>query len=119
MNELPIIQKTYDLIKWYVPLLNRLPRHHQFNLGKRISSGLYELLESLIRARYSPDKINQLTAINIQLEILRYQTRLLYDFDLMDTRRLEFVSNAFNEIGKDLGSWIKQQNSGQNHQGQP
>ncbi|SKB15083.1 hypothetical protein PL11201_690104 [Planktothrix sp. PCC 11201] len=26
MSELPIIQKTYDLIKWYVPILNRLPR---------------------------------------------------------------------------------------------
>ncbi|WP_242049104.1 four helix bundle protein [Planktothrix sp. FACHB-1365] len=23
MEELPIIQKTYDLIKWYVPILNR------------------------------------------------------------------------------------------------
>jgi hypothetical protein len=26
MEELPIIQKTYDLIKWYVPILNRLPK---------------------------------------------------------------------------------------------
>jgi hypothetical protein len=25
MQNLPIIQKTYDLIKWYVPILNRLP----------------------------------------------------------------------------------------------
>lgn len=107
MNELPIIQKTYDLIKWYVPHLNRLPRQHKFSLGDRISSGLYDLLESLIKARYSLDKVAQLKAINIQLEILRYQTRLLYDFDLMDTRRLEFISNAFNEIGKDLGGWIK------------
>jgi 23S rRNA-intervening sequence protein len=107
LNELPIIQKTYDLIKWYIPHLNRLPRQHKFSLGDRISSGLYDLLESLIRARYSADKVAQLKAINIQLEILRYQTRLLYDFDLMDTRRLEFVSNIFNEIGKDLGGWIK------------
>lgn len=26
MAELPIIQKTYDLIKWYVPILNSLAR---------------------------------------------------------------------------------------------
>ncbi len=107
MNELPIIQKTYDLIKWYVPLLNRLPRQYKFSLGDRISAGLYDLLERLIQARYSSDKVSQLKAINIQLEILRYQTRLLYDFELMDARRLEFVSNAVNEIGKDLGGWIK------------
>ena len=29
MNELPIIQKTHDLIQWYVPILNRLPRDHK------------------------------------------------------------------------------------------
>jgi hypothetical protein len=29
-DELPIIQKTYDLIKWYVPIVNRLPRDHKF-----------------------------------------------------------------------------------------
>lgn len=32
-SELPIVQKTYDLIKWYVPILNRLPRDHKFGLG--------------------------------------------------------------------------------------
>jgi len=36
MSELAIIQKTYDLIKWYVPILNRLPRQHRFILGNII-----------------------------------------------------------------------------------
>ena len=57
MSELPIIQKTYDLIKWYVPILNRLPHDHKFMLGNRIITGLYDLLEGLIRARYSPNKL--------------------------------------------------------------
>jgi len=39
MQDLPIIQKTYDLIKWYVPILNRLPRDHKFLLGDRILLG--------------------------------------------------------------------------------
>nr|WP_318698040.1 MULTISPECIES: hypothetical protein [unclassified Roseofilum] len=43
MNELSIIQKTYDLIKWYVPILNRLPRTHKFLLGDRMIAGLYDL----------------------------------------------------------------------------
>jgi hypothetical protein len=32
-EEWPIIQKTYDFIKWYVPILDRLPRNHKFLLG--------------------------------------------------------------------------------------
>lgn len=48
MQDLPIIQKTYDLIKWYVPILTRLPRKHKFGLGDRMIGGLYDLLEGLI-----------------------------------------------------------------------
>jgi hypothetical protein len=57
MNELPIIQKTYDLIRWYVPILNRLPRDHKFNLGDRIISELYSLLDRLIIAQYTKEKL--------------------------------------------------------------
>jgi hypothetical protein len=55
MNELPIIEKTYDLIKWYGPILNRLPRNHRFTLGERMLSGLYDILDGLIQARYLID----------------------------------------------------------------
>ena len=48
MSELSIIQKTYDLVKWYIPILNRLPRSHKFTLGERMITGLYEFLEGLI-----------------------------------------------------------------------
>ena len=107
--ELPIIQKTYDLIKWYVPILNRLPRDHKLLLGERIITGLYDLLEGLITARYSPDKLSQLQALNTRLDILRYQTRLLLDFDLISTVRYEYAVKQLNTIGIDLGGWSNQQ----------
>jgi hypothetical protein len=109
MNELPIIQKTYDLIKWYVPHLNKLPRNYKFTLGDRIIAGLYNLLEGLIKARYSKSKLAYLEPLNRQLDIIRYQTRLLSDFNLIDDKRFEYVSKLMNEIGGDLGGWIKQQ----------
>jgi hypothetical protein len=109
MTELPIIQKTYDLIKWYVPHLNKLPREHKFLLGDRITKGLYELLEGLIRVRFMKTKREQLQAMNSELDVLRYQTRLLHDFRLLPPRQYEHVSKLINEIGTDLGAWIKQQ----------
>ncbi|MEL6381353.1 MAG: diversity-generating retroelement protein Avd [Cyanobacteria bacterium J06626_18] len=112
MSDLPIIQKAYDLIKWYVPILNRLPRNHKFLLGDRITSGLYDLLENLVKARYERDKLRRLESLNSKLDILRHQTRLLLDFELMAERRYEYVSSLINEIGNDLGSWIKQQKHG-------
>jgi hypothetical protein len=109
VSDLPIIQKTYDLIKWYVPILNRLPRDHKFALGERITSGLYELLEGLIQVRYVKEKLPQLTILNTRLEILRHQTRLLLDFQILSAHRYEYVGQQINTIGMELGGWIKQQ----------
>ena len=115
-QNLPIIQKTYDLIKWYVPLLNQLPRDHKFQLGNRMVDGLYALLESLLVVRYQRDKLTQLQALNSKLDILRYQTRLLLDFDLLSHRRYQYVGQLINAIGTDLGGWIKQQKEGTRRQ---
>ena len=107
-EELPIIQKTYDLVLWYVPILNRLPRDHRFMLGDRMIHGLYEVLELLAQAQFAQTKISLLQAANPKIAVLRYQTRLLLDFHLINERRYEFAAKQLNSIGMDLGSWIKQ-----------
>lgn len=110
--ELSIIQKTYDLVKWFIPILNKLPRDHRFYLGDRLIKGLYELLEKLIEARYCPDgeeKLARLLRLNTQLEVLRYQIRLLKEFKQLEHSRYEYSHKALNEIGTELGGWIKKQ----------
>jgi hypothetical protein len=109
MKELAIIQKTYDLIRWYVPILARLPREYKFSLGHRMMNGLYDVLDELLTAQYTTNKLDRLRALNIKLTILRYQTRLLFDFKLINERRYEYAIRLFRGIGSDLGRWIKQQ----------
>lgn len=108
-EELPIIQKTYDLIKWYVPILHRLPRDYRFTLGDRMIAELYSLLEDLIQARYAREKLSRLQMVNSKLNILRHQTRLLLDFELIQAKRYEYASELINAVGMDLGGWVKQQ----------
>ena len=113
-EELPIIQKTYDLILWYVPVINRLPRDFKFTLGNRITEELYDLLDNLIAARYQSKKLALLESLNTPLDRLRFQTRLLHNFDLIDLRRYEQAAKRINSIGGDLGNWIKQQKAATN-----
>jgi len=97
-DELPIIQKTYDLIKWFIPILDRLPKTHRFTLGNRIIEELYNLLDSLISARYARSgKLAQLQALNTRLQVLRYQCRLLVDFELISLKRSEYVHRLIHE----------------------
>ncbi|MEA5603194.1 diversity-generating retroelement protein Avd [Nostoc sp. UHCC 0252] len=109
MKELSVIQKTYDCIKWYVPIIDRLPKIHKFTLGDRLINQLYNLLEGLIKAKYAKDKLPQLESLNTQLDILRYQTRMLLDFNLMSVQRYEYAIKIIDEIGTELGGWIKKQ----------
>lgn len=108
-GELPIIQKTYDLIQWYVPILNRLPRDHKFGLGDRMVAALYDLLEGLITARYARNKLDILQPLSGKLDILQYQTRLLRDFHLMEVKRYEYASRLLDELGRQLTGWVGQQ----------
>ncbi|MEI2579212.1 diversity-generating retroelement protein Avd [Scytonema sp. PRP1] len=109
MKELSVIQKTYDCIKWYVPIIERLPKIHKFTLGDRIINQLYDLLEGLIKAKYAKNKLPQLESLNTQLDILRYQTRMLLDFNKMSVERYEYAIKLIDEIGIELGGWIKKQ----------
>jgi len=109
MKELSVIQKTYDCIKWYVPIIERLPKIHKFTLGDRIINQLYDLLEGLIKAKYAKNKLPQLESLNTQLDILRYQTRMLLDFEKMSIERYEYAIKILDEIGTELGGWMKNQ----------
>ena len=52
-QELTVITKTYDLILWSC---HKFPRNHRFVLGERIERNLYDLLEILIRAKYTRNR---------------------------------------------------------------
>ena len=114
MKELSVIQKTYDCIKWYVPIIERLPKIHKFTLGDRIINQLYDLLEGLIQAKYAKNKLSQLESLNSKLDILRYQTRMMLDFNKMSVERYEYAIKLIAEIGTELGGWIKKQRNREN-----
>ena len=108
-KELSIVQNTYDLIVWFVPIVKRFPRDYKFTLGDRIQNQMYDILEEMVLARYEKDKLGRLKRINGMLDVLRYQTRLLLDFALIDGKRFYHASELINGIGVELGGWIKHQ----------
>ena len=70
-QELVVITKTYNLILWSCHHTGKFPRNHCFVLGERIERNLYDLLETLRRAKYSKQRQELLEKANLMLEILR------------------------------------------------
>lgn len=106
-----MIDRTYELAKWFMHHLEKFPRSHRYGLGKRIEDHLHEILEALIAAQYSrrTNKIQPLESANMRLEMLRYNCRLAHELRFMPHKSHEFAMNEINEIGKMVGGWLKNQ----------
>ena len=106
-QELLVITKTYDFILWSCHHTSRFPRNHRFVLGERIERNLYDLLETLIKARYTRQRRLLLEQVNLTLEILRFQMRLAKDLQCLKANSYAFAAQAIDEIGKLVGGWLK------------
>lgn len=105
--ELVVIPKTCDLIRWACHHTGRFPRNHRFVLGERIERHLYDLLETLIRARYTRPRQALLEQANLTLEVLRFQMRLAKDLQCLKVNSYGFAGKAIDEIGRLVGGWLK------------
>lgn len=108
-GDLPIIEACLDLIRWFIPLLNRLPRHHKFGLGDRLIGNLYHLLDQLVHARYARAKLPILEPLKAHIVVIQLQTRLLHQFHLIDMQRYEHASRLLTTIAKQHSGWLLQQ----------
>ena len=78
-HQLPkVIQDCHKVIEWFIPQIEKLPRSRRFTLGERIESRLLELLELLIEAAYSRNKIPLLQQANLKIDLIRHLWRLGY-----------------------------------------
>src|SRR5450432_2520163 len=99
-EELVVIMKIYDLILWSCNHTGKFPRNHRFVLGERIERNLYDLLETLIQAKYTRQRQPLLEKANLMLEILRFQMRLAKDLQCLKVESYGFGAKAIEEIGK-------------------
>lgn len=110
MDTPQIITKIYDLLLYLIPQISKFPRSQKYLLGDRLETICLDVLEILLEATYSRDKVSLLLKANVKLaEKARYYVRLCQDLKLMDLHRYKVLSNMINEVGGQVGGWIKQQ----------
>ena len=61
-GDISVITKIYDLIMWSIPHIAKFPRAHRFILGEIIERNLYSILEDIIEAKYTKEKLPILPA---------------------------------------------------------
>jgi hypothetical protein len=86
-QELIVITEAYGLILWSCNHTSKFPRNHRFVLGERIERNLYGLLETLIAAKYTKNRLRPLEDANLALEVPRFQIRLAKDLQCLQVDR--------------------------------
>ena len=106
-QELVVITKAYDLVLWSCHHRSRFPRSHRFVLGERIERNLYDLLETLLQARYTRERQALLGQANLTQEVLRFPMRLARDLQCLKVQSYGPAAKAIDGIGRLVGGWQK------------
>lgn len=106
-QNLPIFEKTYELILWLYPAVNKFPKSQRFVLGQQIENTVLNILKGIIQANAERAKLPYLKQVSVELDKLRIIIRLAKDMKFFSIRQYEFSAGKINEIGKMLGGWIK------------
>ena len=107
----PVLEQAHHFLLWLIPTVDKFPRSQKFLLGDRIQSTALDMLEGLIDATYSRKRVPILTTVNLKLERLRFLFRLSKDLKYLDHRRYEYSARALDQIGRQVGGWIKASNA--------
>ncbi len=110
-SDLPIFVKWIDFLKWLLLTTEKFPKKNRFTFTDRINNLALNIVEDLIEARYSRQKMGSLRKANLGLEKIRILLRICYESKVLPHKAYEHAMVSMNEVGKMLGGWIKQQES--------
>lgn len=110
MEELQILQKTFDMMKYAYPALAQFPKGEKFALVADIKRCMDVMLERIIEANKKYYKKTTLQELDVEVEKLKAYVRLSYDLGFLPLRKYEQWSGLVAEIGRMVGGWIKSVN---------
>jgi len=107
MPESPIFTRTYDLLRWLLPVTVKFPRTQRFVLAERVQRMALDFQEQLIDAGRAAQPTPFLQRADTTLTKLRLYLRLCRDLELLTSGQYEHVARQVNEVGRLLGGWLK------------
>ena len=104
MKQSPIFAKTYNLVRWLIPLTVKFPRHQRFVVAQAMQQSALNLQERLIEAVRLPETARHLQAADVELDKLRFYLRLSYDLGYINLGQQRHGGQMVSEVGRLLGS---------------
>jgi hypothetical protein len=101
------VEAHYQFLMWLVPTIEKFPKSHKFTIGDRIENVALDVLDALIEATYTKERLQHLRHANLGIEKLRFLLRLATDLRMLDRARYEHAARTLDETGRLIGGWMK------------
>ena len=108
-RESPIFVRTYDWLRWLLPLTLQFPKSQRFLMAQRLQKKSLRFYDRLVAAGRRMNVAENLQEADVLLEQIRLNVRLCRDMDLLKPRQYEHAARQLNEIGRLLGGWLAKQ----------
>jgi len=105
MKDSPIFVRTYDLLLWLIPAVEKFPRSQRPVLGRAVQEAALALQSHLTAAGLSRAPLPALEQADVALALLRARLRLCYDLRLLTPGQYEHAGRMLAEVGRLLGGW--------------
>ena len=103
------VQRTYDFMVWLFPQVMKYPRDLKFTLGDHIQRLTLSILEDLMEASYTSEKLGLLHRANRRIEVLRFLLRFSQEMRCLSQAQFEHAMKLLHNVGAEVGGWAKQQ----------
>lgn len=100
MKEAPLYLHAHDLARWL--LANLAP---DSCLEERLHRDALALLDHIVLALKGFDRDHHLDEADATAAVLRARLRLARDLERLDDRRLVFLTDQLDQIGRQIGGW--------------
>lgn len=104
-EHLPVYKATYDLNLYFFKLSQNFPKDFKYGLGQEVRGLLTELLDLVVIANSSRDRLPVLQKAILTTERMKLKVRLLYDLKIIKISSYKFFFVQLIDISKQIKKW--------------
>ena len=104
-EEIPLFIHWTDVLKWMLTKTEKFPKRVRFTFSTRIDNLALDVLDRIVQARYTADRVPILDQINLDLERMRVLLRICHELQYLDHNGYERASRDIERAGEMVGGW--------------
>ena len=104
-EHLPVYKAIYDMNLYFFKLSRNFPKDFKYGLDQEVRVLLSELLDLIIIANNSRDKLPALQKASLTIERMKFKVRLLHDMKVMKTTSYKHFFVQLVEISQQVKKW--------------